>query len=192
MGSPKALLRLNGETFLDRVVRAHSEAGNHVVVVLGFDAVTIQESANLASVQVLINPDPQRGPLSSFMTAFEHFRGSSAAILHPVDHPLVAPETADRLRQAHLRNPAMILVPEFRGRKGHPVLFPAKMFMDFPKIPLDAGARWLVRKNSPQVLRLSVCDPGILINVDTFEAYTAVAGRPDLHDPLGLRTESGR
>lgn len=187
MGSPKALLRFNGETFLDRVVRIHRAAGNRVVVVLGFDAVKIRESAHLEAVHVLINPDPSRGPLSSFLTAFEDFRESSAAILHPVDHPVVGSATAYQLQQAHLRNPAMILIPEFQGQKGHPVLFPAKMFADFPNIPLDAGARWLVRRNSPQVQRLRVTDPGILVNVDTIDAYTTLTGRPDLHDPLRLR-----
>ena len=42
MGTPKALLRLEGETFLDRLIRLFSAVCNPVIVVVGHHADQIQ------------------------------------------------------------------------------------------------------------------------------------------------------
>lgn len=166
MGFPKALCRYQGETFIERIVRIHREHDLRTVVVLGFDHEVIFEAISSREVEAVMNPNPERGPLSSLQVALPLVRRCEALLLHPVDHPCVKSETVGRLLKTFNRLPASILIPESKGRKGHPVLFPARYFPDLKEAPLDRGARAVTRQYRPNVHRVPVCDTGIWKNID--------------------------
>ena len=66
MGSPKALLALDGETFLDRLIAAFEPHCAPVLVVLGFHAGRTRAGiCRSGDVTFVTNPDPDRGMLSS-------------------------------------------------------------------------------------------------------------------------------
>src|SRR5277367_4147108 len=72
MGTPKALLRFQDETFLDRLIRIFSQAANPVVVVVGHHGSAIRSGIERASQAVLaVNPDPERGMLSSLQIGLQ-------------------------------------------------------------------------------------------------------------------------
>jgi CTP:molybdopterin cytidylyltransferase MocA len=123
MGGPKALLTLEGETFLARVTRLIDRPGvSAVVAVLGDDAEDVAARSGLAAgVAVVRNPRPADGMLSSLCCGLDaaEARGGSAVLVHPVDHPLVDAATVDRVLQA-LAEGATIAVPSHDGRRGHP------------------------------------------------------------------------
>src|SRR4029079_18049295 len=68
MGTPKALLDYRGETFVGRLVRVLQTTCNPVIVVLGYHADALRAGIP-AGAQVVVNPDPSRGQLSSLQTA---------------------------------------------------------------------------------------------------------------------------
>jgi len=70
MGSPKALLEYQGQTFLNRLIRVLGEVCDPVIAVLGYHAEIIRAQA-IGSVQFVVNPDPDRGQLSSLQTGLE-------------------------------------------------------------------------------------------------------------------------
>ena len=72
MGTPKALLLIENETFLDRMIRLFSEVCDPVIVVLGHNAEQIRSEIQRASqVSFVVNPDPERGMLSSLQCGLE-------------------------------------------------------------------------------------------------------------------------
>jgi molybdenum cofactor cytidylyltransferase len=174
MGTPKALLRLPKGCFLENIISAHREARLQVCVVLGYHAGQIESLVDLSDVQVVRNPDPSRGQLSSLHTAMEFLGAPTALLVHPVDHPLVRSSTLTLLLRSFRENPERILIPACSGRKGHPVLFGRKFWQDLLAAPLNEGARWAVKKNQPDILTVPVEDDGILFNVDTLEQYRAL------------------
>jgi molybdenum cofactor cytidylyltransferase len=180
MGAPKALLRLGTETFLEHILQNYAAADIRRIVVLGHHSQEIRSKTPLSGVTVLENPDPSRGPLSSLWTALDQLAGSDALIMHPVDHPLVSIDTIKRMGKAHRRIPGCILMPEFRGRRGHPVLFPARFFPDLRGAPLSKGARWVVRASRASNHLVPVVDPGVLVNIDTPKIYEQLTGFPPL------------
>jgi CTP:molybdopterin cytidylyltransferase MocA len=183
MGSPKALLRVGKKTFLQLIIEAYAAAGIPRTIILGRDSSSIKERLALSRETVLVNTDPSRGPLSSLLIGLERVRHSDAIFLHPVDHPLVLHNTIRSLAQIHKRLPSAILIPEFRGRRGHPVLIPSKYYPELRQAPLSEGARWVVRENRAANHLVSVCDPGILKNIDTRQDYTRLFGYPRLDCP---------
>ena len=66
MGTPKALLRFQNETFLDRLIRVFSAACDPIIVVVGEHADAIRSGIERGrDVLFAVNPDPDRGMLSS-------------------------------------------------------------------------------------------------------------------------------
>ena len=68
IGFPKALLTLGGRPFLAHIREALAEAGvDQVRVVLGRDAARIRAVVTLADEEVVLNPSPEGGMLSSLV-----------------------------------------------------------------------------------------------------------------------------
>lgn len=182
MGSPKALLRVGEMTFLERILMAYSGTTVPRYIVLGGHASEIQAETDLSQTQVLINPNPSQGPLSSLLIGLaETSATADAIILHPVDHPCVTKKTVCTLLEEHARLPGCILIPEFQGRRGHPILIPSRFYPDLRRAPLAEGTRWMVRSNRASNHLVPVNDPAILLNIDTVEQYRQLTGYPALH-----------
>jgi len=181
MGKPKALLELGGLTFLGHILKNHRALGLPVTVVLGEHQAEIQAAVGLLEAAVLVNPLPERGPLSSLKMALDSCAGCQAALVHPVDHPLVRINTLQALLDVHDQMPDHIVLPEFGFRHGHPVLFPRLLFEELRAAPLDQGARYVVRRHRESVFAVNVPDEGVVQNIDTPEDYNRLVrpAKPD-------------
>lgn len=169
----KALLRRDdGASYLETICATASTAGAGIgVVVVGepHRAVTETEAARLGWPCVL-NPDPDRGMASSVEVGFAElaarFAAARAALLWPVDHPGVRPETVERLLS--MAEPGRIVIPAFGGRGGHPSIFGRRLWAELARCSrLEHGARSIVRAENAHVTRIDVDDPGVVDDVDT-------------------------
>lgn len=164
MGGSKASVAVAGRTFLDRVLETLDEAGVDVVrVVVGAGA----PHPAAGSGRRVVNPDPDRGMLSSVRCGIRALPpGADAVLLWPVDHPRVTAATVTALLAAHRSTGAPIVVPAFRGARGHPVLFDRRVFSELLSAPDDRGARAVVRRHGDR-LELAVEDAGVVDDIDT-------------------------
>ena len=183
MGFPKPLMKIGGLTFLERVVKVYRTLDLPRCVVLGRLASEIGPALQLPETFLLENPEPSRGPLSSLLIGLRWASQSSGIILHPVDHPLVHTSTVARLASVHRKNPACILIPEYQGRRGHPVLIPRKFYPDLLRASLGEGARAVVHCNRSANHVIVVDDPGIHLNIDTMNQYRRLTAFPPLNRP---------
>src|SRR5262245_18679637 len=89
MGQPKAWLPFAGEPLLARVVRLVGEAASPVVVV----AAAGQELPPLlADVEIVRDPEPDRGPLQGLAAGLAALRGrAAAAFVTSCDAPFLRP-----------------------------------------------------------------------------------------------------
>jgi len=168
-GVAKALLVMDGESFLARI--AHTLAGaavHEAVVVVGpphGDAVRAE--AERLGMAVAHNPAPERGMSSSVSTGFAALAGHNddAALLWPVDVARVAPATVSQVVAA--AGIELIAVPTWQGRGGHPTAFGRAIWPELIDCPgLPAGALSVVHRDPGRVRRLEVDDRFILADVD--------------------------
>jgi molybdenum cofactor cytidylyltransferase len=96
-------------------------------------------------------------------------------LLHPVDHPLIEPDTVDRVVAA-LGTGAFAAVPTWDGRRGHPGGFGRPAFAALRAASRSRGARAVLADHGEQVVHVTG-DPGCLRGVDTPEDYRLVLGR---------------
>jgi molybdenum cofactor cytidylyltransferase len=71
-----------------------------------------------------------------------------------------------------------IIVPTFEGKRGNPVLWDRRFFPEMMALPGDVGARHLIGEHAEQVAEVEAGDAGILIDVDTPEAYRELTKQP--------------
>src|SRR5262245_59544801 len=174
MGSPKALLRYRGQTFIERGCMAFLTAGvEELIVVLGARAAELRQALPIhPSVRTVENPRYFQGQLSSLMTGIGALSPeSAAAVVNLVDHPLITAETIKALITSFRATPLPIFIASYQGRRGHPVLFSSQVYGEILAAPLDQGAKVVVRKAPSRVREVQLDDPGILADIDTPEDY---------------------
>lgn len=174
MGSPKALLRYGSETFLDRLIGLLAPRCSRVIVVLGAAEAEIRAGAR-RSAEFVVNGDWRLGQTTSLQTGLRAVSDDAGGVLFTlVDHPAVSEATLDVL--IHGDPAALVRVPRFEGRRGHPIWFSRRLTAEFLALPADGAARDVVHAHAAETEFLDVGDAGILADIDDPEAYRALVG----------------
>ncbi len=175
MGSPKALLEIAGETFLDRLIGMMSSVCSPVVVVLGHDAETIRRGLQrLVEAEFVLNPNYEQGQLSSLQAGLAALPPDADGFLFtPVDYAGVRTSTVQAIvgRFQRRENNELFVIPRTGQRRGHPVCCARAVIREFLALPAGAQARDVVRRHVERTCYVDVEDPGILEDVDDPEAY---------------------
>jgi CTP:molybdopterin cytidylyltransferase MocA len=173
MGTPKALLDFHGETFVERLIRIVSRVASPTIVAVGYHADAIQARVH-ASVTWAVNPDPERGQLSSLQTALALVPAAAPGFLFiPVDCPAVKPSTVERVARAFVDRDAstLLVIPRCGDRRGHPVVAARPLLEEFLALDPTAQAREVVHRHIPRTKYIDVDDAGILSDIDDPESY---------------------
>jgi len=177
-GGPKALLPVAGVTFLARCAARLARPGvASVVAVLGHDAARVAAEGGLGTgARTVVNGRYREGMLTSIWRGLEaaEEEGAEAALLHPVDHPLVALETVDLVVSA-LERGALVAVPSHEGRRGHPGGFARSVWPALREASPDRGARAVLADHPDWVVHVPG-DPGCAAGVDTPADYRRLVG----------------
>ena len=169
MGSPKALLDIGGQTFLDHLVASFSGICAPVIVVLGHGAEQVRAGLRAANEAVfVVNADYRLGQFSSMQCGLRAVPAEARGVIFSlVDHPAVRPSTLSRLAATA----APLVIPRLNGRRGHPVFFSHILVAEFLALPADASARMVVERHAAEIEYIDVDDPGILQDIDDPETY---------------------
>jgi molybdenum cofactor cytidylyltransferase len=180
MGSPKALVSYQGASFLEHLlgVTRHPAIGVRRVV-LGPDADAISQQVTLAPEEVVVNKDWERGQLSSLHVALRSLPAhTEGMLLCPVDHPLVSAALVSALIATFLETRAAVVLPVFEGRRGHPVIFSAKVYEELLRAPLETGARAVVWAHKNELQEVSTTEEGCVLNLNDPDAIRKAKNRP--------------
>lgn len=170
MGRPKALLTLEGETFLGRLCRLFAEAGcGSIAVVVGAHAAEIAPHVP-AGVTPVIAEGWTRGMRASLAAGLRSLPPGPVLLTH-VDRPIVRSATLAALWSAAQAAPERPIVAHHDDRPGHPVVLPAALR---PRLiePDDRPLRDLLQAASP--VAVAVDDPGVLLNINTPADYQRI------------------
>lgn len=178
MGVPKLLLPFREHTILGSVVAALQEGGvSRIVLVTAPDHEDLRTWAREARVQVAVNPDPERGMLSSILAGISALGGAARLAQEgerlavcPADLPALSPSTV----AAVLRSRAPLAVPAYQGRRGHPLVIAPELIPEIETLDLASGLRELLERHPDRLLTIEVDDPGSVRDVDTPNDYRSL------------------
>ena len=173
MGSPKALIPYHGLTFVEHLLAAtRLPRIGETRVVLGAGADVIRGQLPVKESQIVLNDAWESGPLSSIQAGLRSLpeEGVEAALICPVDHPLVTLRLIGAIVAAFDRSGKAIVLPTYLGRRGHPVLFASRLFSELMGAPLDVGARAVVRGHRGEIEEVPTEEEGVVLNLNDPEA----------------------
>lgn len=181
MGSPKALVPLRSTTFLGHLLdviqqsRKTAETGKEIActrVVLGAHIQEITAKIPLDPSAIVLNPNWREGQLSSIQEAIRSLKEvqTEGIVLFLVDHPLVSAELVSELARRFYNSGRAIVVPKFGGKRGHPVIFAARLYDELLAAPAEQGARAVVWAHAGEVLEVPTSEEGVVLNLNDPEA----------------------
>jgi molybdenum cofactor cytidylyltransferase len=177
-GSPKQLVRFEGQVLLQRVIAAATElTGAAVSVVLGANAAEIASNLPSGSASIIINRGWQEGIASSIRAGVNRLPGACAGVLIMLaDQPLVGGNNLRRLAAAWQRQPNSLVASRYGATTGVPAIFPRWCFPGLSDLRGDQGARMLIRRYADHVVRMSM--PEAAVDIDYPEDLLELA-QPD-------------
>ena len=156
------------KTFLCHLidVSRHLRAGV-LRVVVGAHAKEIAASAKLDSEELVVNENWRSGQLSSLQAAINTLpKNAEGMMLHLVDHPLISADLVRALVETFEKSKRSIVIPVYRGRRGHPVIFPRALFAELLAAPEDVGARAVVRAHAAEIIEVPTEEEGVVLNLN--------------------------
>jgi molybdenum cofactor cytidylyltransferase len=87
------------------------------------------------------------------------------------DQPFITPAVINSLISSFTSSHKGIVIPVYKKKRGHPLLFSNKYFKDVEMLDLSEGLRGLARRFPEDVLEVDSPEPGILRDFDTYDDY---------------------
>ncbi len=173
MGRPKSLLPYRSSTFSRSILTSLEKGGlKRRYVVIGSDPGPIVAHLCDLDVTFVYNADWPKGQMSSLQSAIRGFPPVIAAMLVTlVDQPGLLPSTIRHIVGTWRRFPDRIVSASYRGRGGHPVIFPRLYFKELLAAPVSEGARAVLARHPARRLRVELADPAVTRDVDTLKDY---------------------
>lgn len=169
MGRPKALLPYREGTFLEHLmeVTRHPRVGV-TRVVLGAGAEVIRSLGKLDPANVVLNLAWEQGQLSSIWAGLRSLEGieTDGILLCPVDHPLVSATLVSELIDQFYQQKKTVVLPTYKGQRGHPVIFSSALYAELLAAPADKGARSVVWAHAGDVLEVPTDEEGVVLNLN--------------------------
>ena len=173
----KLLAEIDGIPMAARVLKeVKASSANPTIVVTGHEAERVSQTLGDDDLTFVHNADYADGLSTSLVAGVkalpEHIDG---VIVCLGDMPRVKAAHIDKLIAAF--NPLegrAICVPTSNGKRGNPVLWGTQFFEEMQGVAGDVGARHLIGSYSELVAEVPIDDDGVLVDVDTPEALSAM------------------
>ena len=179
-GANKLLATIDGGALIRHVVRQPLAAGiSEVLVVTGHDAEQIRSALAGEPVSFVHNPRFEQGLASSLAAGLALLGARASGVVVCLgDMPRVrSAHIVALLRAFEAGSGHAICAPFHAGRRGNPVLWPARCFSHLSRLQGDLGGRALLEQAADALCKVEVADDGVLLDVDTPEDLSALGHR---------------
>ena len=173
MGRDKLSLPWGKKTIFEQCLRnlLRSEV-EELIVVLSHRIRRMGNEWRDSKIKMVRNPYSSAGMSSSIRRGLEALDPSSQGILIALgDQPFIRTRTINGLIHAFVRGKRTIVVPSFRGMRGHPVIFHRRYLKQLLNLRGDAGGRSIIEKYPEEVGLVRVRSEGVTKDIDTWEDY---------------------
>lgn len=140
------------------------------IAVVRPENVELTELLREAGLKVVICTEREQEMADSLSAAVRFSAGFTESeggfIIALADMPFIDPLTIGAVADK-LETGASIVVPTYRGQRGHPVGFAARFRPELESLRGDEGARSVLKRHQQEIQLLECSDAGILADIDT-------------------------
>jgi molybdenum cofactor cytidylyltransferase len=180
MGSPKALLPLEGRPLLLRVLSEVLISNlDRIILVYGpkgtFIRQILEGIPQSSKLDLVYNPAFRQGISTSIKKGLNKLRPETKGLMFLMgDQPFLKASVINRLIRQFLKGPNHIVVPYYGQRPGNPVIFPASFVPELQTLQGDTGGRQVIRRHPESVHRIPIRPSRIGWDMDTPEDYEKI------------------
>ncbi len=178
----KLFLPWGESSILEAVVaRVLASRAAGTAVVTGHQADRVGRVLKKFPCRTVFNPAYRSGMGSSLVAGLDYWLArpglspEAGFLIVLGDQPLITTATIDRVITAYRGSAAAIVVPVFRGRRGHPPVFHRRYAGEIREVAGQTGAREVLRRHPDQILPVEVETGEILSDIDNWESYRRLA-----------------
>jgi len=181
VGEQKLLLPFATSTVIGSAVAALTGAGTDpIVVVAGAQAGEIAVALEGTNAQVVQNPDPRRGMLSSLQVGVQSLPAGIARFLVALgDQPRLRSADVTRVLDEQTRTGTGIAIACFQGKRGHPVIFDGRYRDEILALTGAQTLRDLIHAHPDDIVNVECESDGVIRDIDTREDYEAERRRAE-------------
>jgi molybdenum cofactor cytidylyltransferase len=174
MKKNKLLLKINGDTLIEHVVKAAKGSSvDEVVVVLGYEATKIKKHLAKVECRLAVNENYMKGQSESVKVGFSAVSSNAEAVMIlPADVALIDPESIDRVVEEYRRSKSRIVIASHQQQSGHPILLDRTLFPEVSKIDEDTqGLKAVINRHRTEIKYVEIGTENVLIDIDTREEF---------------------
>ena len=145
-----------------------------LIVVLGYQKEIIEKLIdNDNKIKFIFNKNFQSGMASSIKTGLNLLTEQTEAFFICLgDMPMVNHNVYNQIIKFYKKKE--IIVPNYKGQQGNPVLFNKSMKKEIMSISGDVGAKKIIEVNKEKIFNLEINDEGITKSFDTKENFNSI------------------
>jgi len=170
----KLLLDIAGIPLIEHIILATKKSCLDEVVLV----YRKERTKNLAKknhIKAVFNADAHEGQSTAVKAGIKAADANTNAYMFIAgDQPMLTAETIDCLVKTILQNPQSIIVPDYAGQRGNPVIFPSSLQNELIKLTGACGGRSIIEVRSDMVLFVPFSDKNAALDIDTPEDYEQV------------------
>lgn len=188
MGKAKGLLKYNNTFWiLEQLNRISKTTISTIYIALGYNYQQYFNTINWfaeaqnnfikfngVSVKVIINPSPEKGSFSTLQTVLKSIKPVQDVMICPIDIPILNVTEFQKI----LENKNTIVLPNFKGKNGHPIKLNSKFCKHL--LTLKTGNKdsrldiQIKKLDAIKISKIEINDNSILKNLNTpkdWESY---------------------
>jgi molybdenum cofactor cytidylyltransferase len=173
MGENKLLLPWRGRTVIESIILTLRKCAlSEIIVVLGHQVNRVRQALEGQPVRCILNEEFTAGMLSSVQCGVRESNTNTKGFLICLgDQPALNEEIIEPLLDALSKSKASIVLPSYRGARGHPLLISSQYRDEIFKLDPAVGLRQLRLRHADEVLIIEIPDKAVMQDLDYPEDY---------------------
>lgn len=173
MGVDKLSLPWGRKTVLEHCFGILSRSNvQELVIVLNIRNKEINHLFQGEKVKVVMNPYFKRGMSTSIKRGLQAIHTNSHGILIALgDQPYLKTRTVNALIRTFNQGRGGIIIPSFRGKRGHPIIFHKKYKEELLDLKGDVGGKSVIERHPKDIKVVSIRSEGVIKDIDTLQDY---------------------
>jgi molybdenum cofactor cytidylyltransferase len=186
MGFDKLSLPWGEKTVFERCLETLLRSRvQELVIVLSLRNKRLRNLLRGKNIKIVTNPRPAGGMSTSIRRGLQAIHPRSDGILIALgDQPFLKTRTINVLIRTFAQGKGRIIVPSFRGRRGHPVIFHKRYRKELLNLKGDVGGKSVLERYPKDVIIVPVKSEGVVKDINTWQDYKKSSRR-------GGRSERG-
>ena len=173
----KLLLKVKSLTIIEKTIRnLYNSNIDNFFIILGYQSNLLSKVLKNFKIPLIKNESYKEGISASIkkgISLIDH--RSNGVMICLADMPKITSKTynilIEKFKKFYNSTTPLIILPEYNGKTGNPVILSNHFFSELKEISGDLGAKYLIKKNNKYIKKVNIPEKYILEDIDDLEKY---------------------